>query len=760
MATPIGPLFAAGNQIITKSGYRVSYWPDAHNQLLQQAGLAPIYYWLPEQVTLAKRDNGDYKFSMVHFVGVRSNTTNVGETSSDDEVAGGLLTFSTTAAPPSDVLQEAHDDLTALVRGSGDPLWVYTSNQKPQFTFIPIVDNNCVLSNTLPGDNGSVPTSASGGTGAPAPGTTTTTSAPGQPTKALNRSAPPAIITARSAPPLSMRRAMPRSVPRSYRGSNIDPMLVKLDGQGKGTIDPGAEKAFSALLGSIPAAVVYAGFHAGTGPLFVTENMMVRVVSPMMTIDIQGDWDRIQDHFSAAASGSYLWFSASIQEQFDSLRESGDITVNTFVDTSLPGADKLQEYMDKRSDLVFNKFMDLAKQVIFDPAPFQEQAAQAHDGSIFGGLGELFGGSLGVGMKLRQQRTHLHLEYHETKEMAYLQPYQVNGTLDGIGDAIKADPTKEKVYFVEVDLGDWDRKVSRIVKPVVNWPDPAQKWIGEPVAFLSVQTGYPNAQGALEWDGHVFGSADGPGAQWNTAVAMKQTTDVTNPPAGWAPDKMFLKRQIHFTEPPSDLENPYARVQVEKNIVDLDPTDLGTADNNITVEVRVEEAGTLAVGPILLGATLTDDTQYVEVTVQALGNRDDGQPRDPVKFSFKAGDQDQPRYYLLYTGQKDFVPKYQYSVRVVVKGTLFTHGQEWSTNTPIVGGGSGPLMISVPTPDDPNVTKKDVPLSAMAAATASSTTSAKPHGVVPPPKTPQRSAPIAPPAPVTFTSYEPAKTPA
>jgi hypothetical protein len=560
-------------------------------------------------------------------------------------------------------------------------------------------------------------------------------------------------VAARGIPP-SMMRSMPRSVPRSYRGSNIDPMFVKLDGQGKGTIDPGAEKAFSALLGSVPAAVVYAGFHAGTGPLFVTENMMVRVVSPMMTIDIQGDWDRIQDHFSAAAGGSYLWFSANIQAQFDSLRESGDIVVNTFVDTSLPGADKLQDYMDKRSDLVFNKFMDLAKQVIFDPAPFNEEAAQVPSGGV---LGSIFGGgSLGVAMKLRQQKTHLSLQYHETKEIAYLQSYQVNGTLDGIGDAIKADPAKEKVYFVEVDLGDWDRKVSRIVKPVVNWPDPAQQWIGEPVAFLSVQTGYPNAQGALEWDGHVFGAADGPGAQWNTAVAMKQQSDVTNPPAGWAPDKMFLKRQIHFSEPPSDLENPFVRVQVEKEIVDLDPGDLGTPDNTITVEVRVEEAGTLAVGPIQLGATLTDDTQYIEVTIQALGNRDDGQPRDPVKFAFKASDQDQPRYYLLYTGQKDFVPKYQYSVRVVVKGTLFTHGQEWSTTTPIVGGGSGPLMITVPTPDDPNVTKKDVPLYAMAAATASSSA----HGVVPPPKTPQRSAPIAQPAQVTFTSYEPVKTPA
>src|SRR5262249_41297669 len=158
-----------------------------------------------------------------------------------------------------------------------------------------------------------------------------------------------------------------------------------------------------------------------------------------------------------------------------------------------------------RSDLVFQKFMDLAKQAIFDPAPFNEQPAEASGGFLgFGGGGAL---------KLRTQRTSLSLDYHETREIAYLQPFQISGTLDGIGDAIRADPSKEQVYFTNVDLEDWDRKVTRIVKPTVNWPDAAQQWVGEPVAFLSAQVGYPNAQGALQWDGHVFTPADGPGAQ-------------------------------------------------------------------------------------------------------------------------------------------------------------------------------------------------------------------------------------------------------
>jgi hypothetical protein len=39
MATPVGPLFAIGDQVITKSGYWISY------QELQRTGQAPVFYW-------------------------------------------------------------------------------------------------------------------------------------------------------------------------------------------------------------------------------------------------------------------------------------------------------------------------------------------------------------------------------------------------------------------------------------------------------------------------------------------------------------------------------------------------------------------------------------------------------------------------------------------------------------------------------------------------------------------------------------------
>lgn len=60
--------------------------------------------WLPNEVRLARKDGdaGDYKFSFIHFAGVRGEDTHVGVTG-HQEVAGGLLGFSTTSAPPAHV---------------------------------------------------------------------------------------------------------------------------------------------------------------------------------------------------------------------------------------------------------------------------------------------------------------------------------------------------------------------------------------------------------------------------------------------------------------------------------------------------------------------------------------------------------------------------------------------------------------------------------------------------------------------------------
>jgi hypothetical protein len=703
MTDAVGPIFAAGDEIVTKSGYTLLYLPDLHNDELQREGKPPVYWWLPNEVRLARRENGDYKFSFIHFEGVPGGSAGA---DGKNEVTGGLLGFSTTSAPPGSVLQEAQDELLNRCRGKSDKYWGWRTPVAPMFRPAPIVANATTITNLSPNPDGSVPAPASGSRGV----------ADGRP-RMLRAAPQPA------------RFRSPRSVALrdAQRASNLDQWYANLQGQGSGSVTPFAENAYSGLVGSLPAALIWSSFHGGTGGISVWQKLKIKVWSPMVHIHIEGDWSRIQAHFSAAAHYGGVFWSADIQAEFNYMRTQGIITAVVEVDTTLPNADKIQEELNKRSDMIFQKFLDQAQKTIFEPAPFKEEPAATKGGFL--GIGA------GIAFKLRADVTTLNLAYDERREMAYLQDFPISSQLEGLYDAIKADPAAETKYFTTLYLSDWERKVARNIKAIVNWPDPSQKWVGEPVNFLSAQIGYPNTDGVPQWDGHVFQSTDKPDSFWSTSTEMKKAEDVKQPPAGWIPDKTFVKRQIHFSEPPNENENPFVRVFVEKNVVDLDSGDNGSLMNDINLEVRVDNVGMLNVGPILLDFDLENAKQFVEVTLKALGKTDDGKERQPTRLSWKFEDQATPRYWMIYTGQSDFVPKYQYQVRVTVKGSLTTKGSQWTGPWQDASGG-GPLMISVPAPDDPGVTKRSLPVSFGAhppAAGPSAPPPVAPSGGAPPP---------------------------
>lgn len=672
-----GPIFAAGFEHISNSGYGILYLPDIANDELQRAGKAPVYWWLPNEVRLARKqgDTGDYKFSFTHFVGRRSAGTTIGA-SEDEEVSGGLLGFSTTASPPDAALLQSQNELLSRFRGSDDRYWGWRTSVAPMFRPAPIVSNQTSVTSLSPNPDGSVP--------AVAPGAT------------RSKGGLTSLVASRS---LTNTLAAQRSVKRAAaaRASNLDTWYTNLQGQGSGSVNPRAENAYSGLMGAMPAALVWSSFHGGTGGLTVWQHLKIKVWSPMVRIKLRGSFQKIQDHFSAAAHASGLFWSADVKAEFNNLVVRGDIEVVVEVDTTLPNAEKYAEEIRKRSDLVFEKFMDWAKKCIIEPAPFESKPAEAS-----GGVGG-FGG--GGAFKFRRDQSKLELNFEERREMAYLQEYPISGQLTGLADEIKADPANEKKYFTNLYIDDWDRAVARVVKPVVNWPDPARKWAGQPVSFLSVQIGYPNTNGEVQWDGHAFQAAEGPDAKWSTRMAMKPKSEVSNPPPGWEPDKTYLKRRIHFSEPPSEAEDPFVRMQVEKNVVDLDPAERGTLVEDINLEVRVDQAGVLALGPMFLGVSLEDAKQTVTVRVRSQGQTADGKERPWSRFLWRYEDQDQPRYFTVVTGDPTYVAKFEYEVEVTVKGTLFTKGMSW-TGPLQSSSGSGQLIIAVPTPDEA-VSKRD-----------------------------------------------------
>ena len=676
----MGPTYAGGTQPVVTGGYAVLYLPDVNNRELQDAGEAAVFYYVPNVIRMARKDgpeSGDYLFNLVRFAGTASG----GVIGGGGDVAGGVLTFSVTGALPEQVRRQAETEITNRFAGSADAFWGIRGQKPPMFRPAIISASTTSVSNVAPTTRG-LPTLAAPTRGAGGAPRIELLGMPRDRQGARPMPVLPRDDTAPGAPP-----APAPSAP------GLDPWYWEMHGNGSGSIDPTGTHAFSGLLGAYPTAICWEAFHGTASPLIVIQNYKLKVWSPVVTLSITGHWDKIFEHFSAAASGRYLWASVDLKAEFNNMRIKGDIVVDLKVDLTLPGAEEIAKRMDEKSDLVYEKFMEQAKKVIFDPPQPQVEAAQAS--SSGGGIFSPWGA--GVALKYRRDSTSLDLSYRETQQFAYLQDHTVSSSLAGMFDEMKRDPGAERKYFLSVDLNEWPRKLARVCRPVAAWDDHA-------VEFLSVQIGYPSATGAINWEGTSFSGDGGADGTWKYQTTQKQASDVTGAPEGWKPDMTFVKRRVHLAEPPSATADPYRRLQIERNVIDLDAGPNGSMLNDTTLEVRADSAGRLAVGPIELGVMLTDASQTVEVVMEAV-DPDSGEPvgMEPVRFSWSQADLAEDRLWMIFTGDPAFRPFYRYKAIVTVKGTLFEPGRSWEGPW-TRSSGNGPLVISVPRPDAPGVT--------------------------------------------------------
>jgi hypothetical protein len=653
--------------------YQILFLPDRNNDELQNEGKPPVYYWVPGTVRMARKgDTGDYKFHHIHFVGTMSEDTHVG-VEGNSEVSGGVLSFTTTSRYPTSVMKQAEEQFLAKWRGKNDRYWGWRSSVAPEIRICPITKNVTVITSLAPARDGVAPVEGGGDGGA------------GEP-----RSLPRVTRT-----DLSQRVVHGRDV-NLRRGAGLDAWAWQLQGEGNGSVT-GGENAYSGLIGSLPSEIVWAGFHGAYSPIAVAQNLLLQLWTPSLYLKITGKWDRIFQHFSAHVNAKYLWFAADIQAEFNNLRISGGITVDMAVDGTIPTGQELEKEVNKRIDVITAKFMEQAAKVIFDPPQPKVEPAKAPSGGLFSSF---FGYGGGVALKARRDEQHVDLFYEETRHHRYLQPTTISSTLEGFYNEIKADPNNEKKYFTRLVLGELNRKISRIVKPVVNWPVAGNALAGDPVGFVSAQIGYPNSQGAINWNPHEFQSTDtGPTTTWTPVSVMWRDGEVSNPPSGWTPDKTYIKRTIHLLEPPGEDENPFRHVFVEKNTIELDPQPDGTLTNDNIVEVRADSVGKLEVGPILINGELESSKQMLEVEFQCFGKTLEGKDRSVTRFIWKFDDQNEARSWEIFTGDPAFVPHYQYRVTVNVKGTIFSKGMSWTGAWQEVNG-NGPVTLVIPTQEE------------------------------------------------------------
>lgn len=672
MTNAMGPTLAGGMQPIVEDGYEMIYLPEMNNEILQREGKPAVFYWLPNSVRLARKngsETGDFMFNLIRFAGVE----NAGATDGNKMVAGGVLTFTATMAPPDRVLKISQEKIIKQWAQQSDYFWGIRNNLPPVFRPAIITSNITSISNVSPIANKGIPTFM------PA-----TKDNGGRSGFRLMPSSPPPKLPA-------VVRDGPMKSPID------DPWYWQMQGTGGGTIDASGQNAYSALVGAYPTAIMWEAFHGVASPIVVIQALKLKVWSPVISLSIDGEWDTVFEHFSAAAQGRFLWAQADVGVELNNMRAKGKLTVDLKVDQTIPGADKIAEQIEKRTDLVLQKFMEMAQKRIFEPPPPKVEAAQASAPP----------GPWGVGLALKYRRdsNQLKLQYNETRQFAYLQEHTVSSSLEGMYDEIKKDPAAEKKYFLSVFLEDWPKNLMRIVKPVVNWTS-------QPVAFLSVSIGYPDKEGALGWKGTTFQKTDADGTSWKLGIAQKPKNEVTKPPAGWEPDRTFIKRKVHLLESTGLFDDPNIRIEVDQNTIDLDPEPNGTPMNDVTIEVRADDACPIAVGPISLGVMLDAPNQTVEVTFDATDDKGTSLNRDPIKFLWKGSakpDFDPPRdadrFWQIYTNDPKVRAFYRYQVKVTIKGTLTSKGQTW-TGPWVNTSAKGSLVVEVPMSDDPGVVSR------------------------------------------------------
>jgi hypothetical protein len=692
MVNPAGPIFVGGfEEFVVKherAQYTILYLPDRRNNELKQLNLPQVYYWMPGEVRLAREgDGGDFKFHHTHFVGVMDKQTHVA-VDGKAEVQGGMLSFTTTMRYPTAVLRQAETQLLEKFRGSSASYWGWNSRVAPMFRIVPIASNQTVMTNLSPDRSGASPLE-----GQPIPA----------PAPAEGGVAPPGGMRSEDAPPPLALRALDLDGPvahgRDFQPrSALEAWAFKMQGQGAGSTT-GGENAYNALMGAYPSEILWSSFHGTYSHMSIAQNLLMPMWTEALSLKIHGNWDRINEHFSAHANYRNLWFDGDLKAEFNRMRASGIIKVELSIDGTVPNAQEMERGIQARIDAIYQTFVQQANERIFSPPDPEVQPAQASSSGGF--LSRLFGGG-GVAIKYRRDSRKLNLEYNETRNIRYNHPTTISGQMKGMFDEMKQDPKAAEKYFSRLVLGELGRKVYRQAKEVIRFRQPGSEYIGDPVKFASIQVGYPTSDGSLAWQSHPFTKASADDDPRVFEFVRWREGEVRNPPAGWTPDKTFVKRAIHFDESMGMTDDPYVKVMVEKKTVLIDG-ESGSLMNDNIIEVRADGTGKLELELSCIDVYLENANQVVEVEIKPEGRTDEGQERPAVSFLYKHDDQDRTRIFEVFTGQPHFRPEYKYRVHVRVKGTLFSRGMAWSGPWR-QGNSNGSIAVHVPTLEDEGVT--------------------------------------------------------
>ncbi|HCI79622.1 MAG TPA: hypothetical protein DHW02_08025, partial [Ktedonobacter sp.] len=349
--SPLGPLFGPDFITIvvndeTNTQYHLEVYPDANNDVLKANGLQTHFYFQPQRVYLAKKQNSptDYDFGMTVFKGLLTEESNIGVTTTtggDAEAGGGFCSFSTTFAIPDSVIANAIQALRNQEYGTPPPriaqlLGVGKNDPTPELGIVTIIENDVTI----------------------------------------------------EVPPLA-----------SAGNANV-PFFINAQGAGKGSIEAGGISSFLVTCNQNAAGAIVGSLQGGVSPFTVHYNLKQSFYINACQIHIIANVDKIFDQFSAAVSaGGFLGIdSATLSANYQNCVTSGAIqTIMRMNNAEIP--DDLKKMIMDQCEQMRQSVFDLVKKEIFDWTPTPDPPATTDRGFF----SSLFGGA-SVSLKANYQR--------------------------------------------------------------------------------------------------------------------------------------------------------------------------------------------------------------------------------------------------------------------------------------------------------------------------------------------------------------------
>jgi hypothetical protein len=666
----LGPLFGPDFVEVTVNdetglSYTLQVYPDANNPALKNAGLPSQFYFQPQRVYLAKKQDSpqDFDFGMTVFKGLLTSETSIGTSSGSTtdgsvEQGGGFCSFTTTFAIPDSVIAGAIQKLkTADHPAPASRLLqffnVTSQDPDPRLGIVPITDSSVTI-------------------------------------------AVPDLIKATD-------------------GSKA-PMYIGAQTTGKGSIEEHGYSSFLVTCNELAAGAIAGSLQAGVSPFVVTNQLKESFYINGVTATVHVDVDKVYDSFSFALStGGFLGLSSfSASAAYSNCVTSGAITTEMSENGAVLDA-KLKDWVEQRVEEMRTAAINMVKEEIFDWDPSKNDTPATTDRGWFSSI---FGGS-SVSVKANYQRRSIKLDQSLVLNETISVDQAVSGDLNDLLPAVKANPDK---YLAIVDIGKWFQKIQVAARSAIVFNEilPDGTVLKDPIVSVQLEAGYPDYNSPTDASGKPNLRILGEGFHY-TLAAKDPTGDVT--PAvwnesnaddivnlawlrldkelpGWPADQVMLRRRMVFdgNDPRVNI-SPAATVPGSEGLVvefvepaSMDHVPVLTAAQVGYVFVRFNLLNRLPKSNITVTITPTingDTYPAISITSANLANA----------------------LWEVFSDKYIAVTSFSYTVDVVVVGPNFTDTPiEWSSPQPVtvdIPAGRikylNPLNVTLPAPPQDQV---------------------------------------------------------